>query len=83
MKKLLSFCLTMLLLGAGCATHYTMTLDNGAQIATKGKPKLKNGVYYFKDIQGKDSTISMGRVTEIAPSSMVKQQKAPFSPSSK
>lgn len=78
MKKLFSLCLTVLLLGTGCATRYTITLDNGAQVAAKGKPKLKNGVYHYKDIQGRETTISMGRVSEIAPSSMVKQEKAPF-----
>jgi hypothetical protein len=83
MKKLFSLCLMVLLFGSGCATHYIMTLDNGAQITTKGKPKLKNGIYHFKDIRGQDTTISMGRVTEIAPASMVKEKKAPFSPESK
>ena len=80
MKKLLPLCLTVLLLGAGCATHYTITLDNGAQIATKSKPKLQNGVYRYKDIQGNQTAIPSGRDVEIAPSSKLKQQKGPISP---
>jgi hypothetical protein len=80
MRKMLPLCLMALLLGAGCATHYTITLDNGAQIATKSKPKLKNGVYYYKDIQGKDAGLPSGRVAEIAPSSMTKKEKEPFTP---
>jgi hypothetical protein len=80
MKKLLPLCLTVLLLGAGCVSHYTIVLDNGSQIAAKSKPKLKNGVYYYKDIQGKDAGLPSGRVVEISPSSMMKQEKAPFTP---
>ena len=51
----------------GCAHHYKMTLTNGNSITTSGKPKLNKAgtAYRYKDLQGKESWISAGRVTEI------------------
>jgi hypothetical protein len=47
-------------------------------MTTSSKPKLKNGFYYFKDPQGKETFVSQGRVREIAPSSMSKDEKTQF-----
>jgi hypothetical protein len=45
-----------------------------------GKPRLQGGYYSFKDAMGQPSRVPMGRVREIAPSSMVKQDTPPFVP---
>lgn len=61
--------LTVLLLCAGCASHYNIKLANGEVITSRGKPKLdkdKNG-YYFTDASGQQEYISLGRVEEISP----------------
>ena len=54
----------------GCTSHYVITKNNGSQIATKGKPHLKNGVYTFTDLSGKPGQIPAGSVHEVAPASM-------------
>ena len=55
---------------AGCARGYTITLNSGNRITTKGKPKLEHGYYVFKDYQGKPGSIPAGRVREVSPSNM-------------
>jgi hypothetical protein len=60
------------LLGGGCVRHYIITMDNGSQIYTNGKPKLEGSRYIYKDPLGREGTVSSGRVREIAPASMVK-----------
>lgn len=54
---------------AGCAQRYKITLSNGNAITTSSKPKLNQAgsAYIFKDLQGRETIISAGRVTEIAP----------------
>ena len=70
------------LIVTGCAHRYVITLTNGNQIAAKSKPQLKNGeAYVYKDLQGKVATVPAGKVREIAPASMAKDQKGPFIPS--
>lgn len=71
------------LLLCGCAHTYVVTLSNGSRMTTSSRPKLKNGLYYFKDSQGKETSISAGRVREIAPASMAKEEKTQFKPASK
>ena len=66
------------LLSTGCARNYTITLTNGTQLGAKGKPKLKDGAYYFKDASGRDTSVSAGRVSQIGPASSTKDQKAGF-----
>jgi hypothetical protein len=77
MKRISLALLVAPLLLVGCAQHYVMTLNNGAHITTKGKPKLDGGTYVFKDIQGQEGRIPAGRVTELCPASMVQESKAP------
>ena len=43
-------------------------------MVTASKPKLKNGVYYFKDARGQEQAITAGRVTEMEPASMAHQE---------
>ena len=66
MKNCLVIAVAALVL-TGCAHHYKMTLTNGNSITTSGKPKLNQAgnAYIYKDLQGKESWISAGKVTEI------------------
>jgi hypothetical protein len=69
MKTFLPALLVVCLL-TGCASHYTLTLNNGNRITAKSKPKLKNGFYVFEDVQGKPAAVAAGRVKEISPANM-------------
>mgnify|MGYP003352802236 FL=1 len=75
---------TLFLLAAfaltGCARNYVITMNNGSKIVSNGKPKLVNGSYVGKDARGKPIIISAGRVHEIAPASMVREEKGVFNP---
>ena len=64
----------------GCVRHYVITMTNGGQITTRSKPHLKGNKYVFKDVHGSESSLPAGRVSEIAPASMVRQEKEPFNP---
>ncbi len=79
-RALISVMLVLLGLTAGCARHYVIRLNNGVQVTTTSKPKLKNGTYYFKDARGKTQAIAAGRVSEVAPASMAREEKSPFKP---
>jgi Bacterial protein of unknown function (DUF903) len=57
--------------GVGCARHYVITLNNGTQLSTRGKPHLEGGYYVYTDILGRKTWISSGRVSEVAPASMM------------
>jgi uncharacterized lipoprotein YajG len=78
MSKPLLTILAGLLLLAGCAQHYVIVQNDFTQISASTKPKLKDGYYYYKDAQGKDASISSGRVREVAPASMVTDPTAGF-----
>ena len=64
----------------GCSHRYVITLNNNYRITTTTKPRLQGANYYFKDAQGQESFVPAGRVKEIAPASMVKEEKEPFKP---
>jgi len=74
MKKTSRLCLLggLLLLG-GCASQYVITLNNGAQITTSGKPARSNGAWIYKDASGKEQSVPEGRVHEVAPASMMEK----------
>ncbi len=80
MKTLaLPFVLSLLVL-CGCANHYVIRLNNGREITTASKPKLKNSSYHFKDARGREIAIPEGRVQEIAPASLSKSEYKPLRP---
>jgi len=75
------FCIVLVcaaLFLCGCAHTYVVTLTNGSRMTTSSKPKLKNGFYYFKDPTGKETFVSQGRVREIAPESLARDEKTQF-----
>jgi len=78
MKNLFLPLLLGLSLLSGCAHNFVITLDNGRRITTASKPKLQNGRYVFKDAAGRAQAVPEGRVREIAPASMVKEEKPMF-----
>ena len=63
-----------------CTRHYVITLTNGTRVTTKGKPKLQEGSYTFKDARGQPAMVPAGRVREIAPASMANDKKSQFNP---
>ena len=74
MKKAALPLLIGLLALTGCAQHYVMRLNNGGEITTASKPKLKEGIYSFKDAKGEEKFVAAGRVREIAPASVAEKQ---------
>ncbi len=80
MKILSLSLLAGLLLLSGCASRYVVTLNNTAQITTKSKPKLKDGAWHFKDSSGQQRSIPAGRVSEVAPASMIAKSAPPAPP---
>lgn len=54
----------------GCVRNYTITLNSGNRITTKGKPKMERGYYVFKDSKGQLGSVPAGRVREVSPSNM-------------
>ncbi|MBC8096314.1 MAG: YgdI/YgdR family lipoprotein [Akkermansiaceae bacterium] len=71
MKKFIPLLLLGLLMSSGCARRYTIVTNNGSHIPARGKPRLENGAYVYKDYQGRRATVPAGRVREVSPSSMV------------
>ncbi len=65
-----------LLAWSGCAQQYVMKLNNGHEIVTPSKPKLQGPVYHFKDAKGQDHVIPQGRVLEIEPVSMAREENS-------
>ena len=61
----------------GCASHYVLKLDSNGEITTASKPKLKQGVYYFKDAKGEQQSVPEFRVREIAPARMAAREDKP------
>ena len=65
---------------SGCTHTYVMKLQNGLQLTTASKPKLKNGVYVYKDALGRDQYVPAGNVREIEPASMAQEEQGKFKP---
>ena len=70
-----TFPLLLALSLCGCAHQYVMKLTNGATLTTANKPKLKGSVYYYKGPHGEMQAVQQGRVMEIEPASMAKEEK--------
>lgn len=68
---------------SGCTRQYVIKFSNGSRIVAASKPRLKDGNYYFKDGSGRETSVPAGRVQEIAPASMMEQEKPLFNPSAK
>jgi hypothetical protein len=60
---------------SGCSHSYMMKMTNGSKIITANKPKLKNGMYVYKDAKGGEHTVSQGRISEIEPVSMASEDQ--------
>ena len=75
-RAALPFLISLLAL-TGCAHHYVMKLNNGGQITTATKPKLKEGIYHFKDAKGEEHFVPVARVREIAPASLAAEENKP------
>ena len=61
----------------GCASHYVLRLDSNREITAATKPKLKDGVYYFKDAKGEEQSVPSFRVRQIAPAAMAAREDRP------
>ena len=61
----------------GCANHYVMKLNNGSEITTATKPRLKDGTYHFKDAKGEEQLVPAFAVREVAPASMAERENKP------
>jgi hypothetical protein len=63
--QLLLLAAAAMLLG-GCAQRYAITLNNGATLMSRGRPKLDDrGFYVFKDATGREQRVSELRVIQI------------------
>lgn len=78
MNKIALPLLLGVLVGAGCAQHYTIKMSNGSTITTASKPKLQGSYYHFKDATGQDNVVPQGRVMLIEPTSMASEEKKQF-----
>jgi hypothetical protein len=70
MKITIGAVLLITLLATGCASRYVITMTNGTQITTRGKPHREDGYFVYQDVKGQPGTVSVGRVREVAPASM-------------
>lgn len=68
MKKIFPF-LAALILVAGCANRYDITLSNGTKYSGVSKPVLhqETGEYYFTDVVGRKLAVKQMRVRVIEP----------------
>ena len=84
MKTFVSL-LFAVLVCAGCATRYNMTLTNGLVITAKGKPKVdeQRHIIFFTDATGKTNAIPEFRVTKIEPTSLADEDNPKFNPTAK
>ena len=77
MKKLSLALVLSVVVCAGCATRYSMTLSNGEVITTKGKPHLSadKNEWLFTAANGQAGHIPAGGVSQISPQSMDNDDK--------
>ena len=78
MKRLLPILCLLAVLLTGCARNYVITMNNGARITANSKPKLQGSNYVFKDAKGQPAEVPAGRVREIAPANMSKEEGSQF-----
>ena len=81
MKSFLAAVLSVLLL-AGCARHYRITLTNNHVITTNSKPKMNKAgdAFVFKDRTGKLTSLPAGSVKQIEPQSSTPTEEPMFKP---
>jgi hypothetical protein len=77
-KRLFPALLLLSVLLTGCARNYVITMTNGARVTARSKPKLQGAYYVFRDAKGEPAQVSAGRVREIAPASMAKEEGSQF-----
>lgn len=65
---------------SGCARHYVMKLNSGAEVDAFGKPKLRDGAYYYTDARGTNSVLPASRVIKIQPASMASEERKALEP---
>ena len=80
MNKTTSILFAGLLVLTGCARNYVIVLRAGDHILSKGKPRLVEGLYVYKDASGRQATVQAYNVREIAPPSMVTDETRLFKP---
>ena len=80
-------CFLLLLLAAvlfcGCRTRYEITLSSGNKITAITKPKLVNGFYVFKDLDGQEAHINAMRVKVVQPQSHASKESTFKAPAAK
>jgi hypothetical protein len=67
LKKPFFAVLLFMLAVTGCRTNYQLTLNNGNRITTSTKPKLVQGYYVFKGVNGQTNYVAEMRVRAIEP----------------
>jgi len=78
MKNILFLLVVLGALLSGCAHNYVVTMDNGLRMTATTKPQLKGARYVFKDARGKETSVPAGRVREISPASMAREERPAF-----
>jgi hypothetical protein len=66
---LLACCFALL---AGCASRYSIVLNNGEILTAKGRPRLdqQSNRWHYIDASGQPAELPSGRVREITPESL-------------
>jgi hypothetical protein len=78
MKTIIPLAL-LVMICAGCANEYVITMTNNATLRTKSKPqKNAQGIYVFKDMEGQTKEISSLRVRSIEAVSRGETPKLPW-----
>lgn len=80
MKKILPILLLIATVCAGCATRYSLVMNNGEILTAHGKPtyNAQQGRYYYTDASGKPASVPASKVREVAPASMVDKEGTQF-----